>query len=408
MIKLERAGDANWQSAGGQLQTVSVTKATQGTLNITNPNAVVYGNQLALTYGGGSGTGAVTWSATSPCSVNGTNLTVGNAGVSCVITITKDADDNYLAASATMTISVTRANQATLTIDSVDHVAYRGIIALSASGGSGNGAISWNTTGTCTVGAGDLLTVGDAGSSCTVTATRAASTNYYAVSSATMTITIDKADQTIGAINAPGVPRALGSIPVAATSDSGLTVAFTVDSGSASVCSITGTVLSFTTSGTCVVNANQSGNPNFNAATQVQRTFNVAHATQTISLVNPGQKRYLDANFAMMGSASSSLALVYSVGSNTSLDSQNASVCSVSSTGTVQIFEVGTCEILADQAGDDVYDPAPQASVTFTIAKAFQSALSLSSLDTYTYGGSLQLTATGGSGTGAVTITSDA
>jgi hypothetical protein len=404
VVMVEKAGDANWQNSGGERQTITVDKAAQTALTITNPNNVVYGNQLALTYGGGSGSGAITWTATAPCSVSGTNLTVGNAGVGCVVTLSKDGDDNYLPASATLSISVTRAQQAPVVIDSADHVAYLQTITLSASGGSGSGLISYSTTGTCSITGTNLLHVGVVGSTCTVTATRAQSTNFDAQSSAAMTLTVDKADQVIGAINVSGMARALGSAPISASSDSGLIVTLTVDSSSASVCSITATILSFATAGDCLINANQAGDTNHNAAVQVQRTLTVYHAGQTINLVNPGPKRYLDSAFSVTASTISSLPITFSLGAATSNAGQNDAACSVTSGGLVTIGELGTCEILADQNGDGVYDPAAQASVVFSVGKAIQPVLSLSSASGYVYGGSLRLTATGGDGTGAVTF----
>ena len=45
-----------------------------------------------------------------------------------------------------------------------------------------------------------------------------------------------------------------------ATSTSGLTVAFTIDASSSSVCSISGGAVTILVSGTCRINANQAGN----------------------------------------------------------------------------------------------------------------------------------------------------
>ena len=54
---------------------------------------------------------------------------------------------------------------------------------------------------------------------------------------------------------------------------SGLTVTITIDASStAGACSIAAGVVSFTAAGTCVVDANQAGNANYNAAPQVQQT----------------------------------------------------------------------------------------------------------------------------------------
>ena len=404
VISVDRAGDANWDAATTATQTVTTTKAAQATLNITNQNAVVYGNQVALTYGGGSGNGAVTWSVNSPCSISGTTLSVGDAGVGCTLSLSKDGDDNYLPASATLNISVTRASQAPVTITSGNHYTYRQSLTLSATGGSGSGAITFAATGDCSVSGGNLLSGGGAGSSCSVIATRAQSTNYNAESSSSMTITIDKANQTISPVTVLGAPRALGTVNLIANSDSNLTVDLTIDNGSTAICTISGRIVSFLKAGDCVVNADQAGDTNFNAATQLQTTLTAAHASQTINLTNPGLKRYLDPNFYITGSTSSSLGITYSLGAGTTGYGQSSQVCAVSQQGEVQIGEVGTCQILANQAGDDVYDPATQVSLNITIAKALQTTLSLSSADTYVYGTTLQLTATGGDGNGAVSF----
>ena len=46
------------------------------------------------------------------------------------------------------------------------------------------------------------------------------------------------------------------------------------------LCSITAAVVHFTAAGSCVLDANQAGNANYNAAAQVQQTFTVARATR--------------------------------------------------------------------------------------------------------------------------------
>jgi adhesin/invasin len=81
-----------------------------------------------------------------------------------------------------------------------------------------------------------------------------------------------KANQTITFTTAAPTGAALGAMfPVAATSNSGLPVTLTVDAASSSVCTISGGTVTITSgSGTCIIDANQAGNANYNAATQVQ------------------------------------------------------------------------------------------------------------------------------------------
>ena len=65
-----------------------------------------------------------------------------------------------------------------------------------------------------------------------------------------------------------------GTFSVAPTSSSGLTVAVT--SATTGVCTVSGTTVTLVTAGTCTLNANESGNANFAAATQVQQSFTVS------------------------------------------------------------------------------------------------------------------------------------
>ncbi len=60
-----------------------------------------------------------------------------------------------------------------------------------------------------------------------------------------------------------------------ASATSGLAVTFTISVGSAAVCTISSGVVSFIGSGTCTIHANQAGNVNYNAATQVLQGVSV-------------------------------------------------------------------------------------------------------------------------------------
>jgi hypothetical protein len=56
-----------------------------------------------------------------------------------------------------------------------------------------------------------------------------------------------------------------------------------VDATASSVCSISGGVVSFIGVGTCVLNADQAGNENYNVAPQVQQSFAVADTGLTVT-----------------------------------------------------------------------------------------------------------------------------
>src|SRR6185436_3441646 len=86
---------------------------------------------------------------------------------------------------------------------------------------------------------------------------------------------------------APATATALGpTYTVTATATSGLPVTFSIDAVATAICTIAGSTVSFTSAGTCVIDANQAGNATFIAAPQVQQTFAVAHANQTITFTS--------------------------------------------------------------------------------------------------------------------------
>ena len=60
-------------------------------------------------------------------------------------------------------------------------------------------------------------------------------------------------------------------------------MALTIDTTAASVCSITGNTVSLIGVGTCVIDANQAGNPVYNAAPQALLSTTDSTVTPTLS-----------------------------------------------------------------------------------------------------------------------------
>lgn len=90
----------------------SYTKLTQAQLSPSaSPSTVLVGGSVALGSSGGSGSGAVSFAVTSGagyCSVAGATLT-GTAAGSCTVTVTKAADADYEATTATVGVTVNAA-----------------------------------------------------------------------------------------------------------------------------------------------------------------------------------------------------------------------------------------------------------------------------------------------------------
>ena len=160
--------------------------------------------------------------------------------------------------------------------------------------------------------------------------------------------------------NAPTNATTAGATygPVA-TSNSKLTVILSIDTASATVCSINGGTVSFTAAGTCTINANQGGNTTFAPAVQTQQSFVVMATTgtqkQTITFITnaPTNATTAGATYGPAATSDSKLTVILSI------DAASTTVCSMSG-GTVSFTGSGTCTINADQGGNENYAPAKQ------------------------------------------------
>jgi hypothetical protein len=148
--------------------------------------------------------------------------------------------------------------------------------------------------------------------------------------------------------------------------------------------------VSFIGTGTCRLDANQSGNADYTAATQVQQSFSVAPASQTVSFTSTAPTNAVQGGppYSVSAMASSGLAVAVTV------DSGSAGVCSISS-NVVRFTGSGTCTLDANQAGNANYSTAVQVQQAFSVA-AFE--ITTTSLPNATRGStySVQLQASGG------------
>jgi len=126
------------------------------------------------------------------------------------------------------------------------------------------------TPSVCTI-SGAIVTGVSAGT-CIIAGDQAGNSDYNAAPQATLTINVIKSSQTITFGATPSVSVG-GTGTVSATSSSGLPVTFT--SLTTSVCTISGATVTGVTAGQCRIAADQSGNPNYNAAPQVVLTMTI-------------------------------------------------------------------------------------------------------------------------------------
>ena len=375
------AGDDDYEPVDSAVTTVTFGKSSQ-TITFTNPasSGATYGDSAIPVAPSSSSGLSVTLTPTdsSVCTVSGGGVNLVSAGT-CEITASQAGNGNYLAASDVVrSFTIAKSNQATLTMTSPSSAIYGETITLAASGGSGTGAVSFGVvTGTCTI-SGSTLTLGDAGSTCSVSATKQTDANYNIQTSAAQPITISKAGQTLAFTSSVPTSPVSGNTytPAAAAtstvtgSSSGVTPTFAVSG----TCSISSGVVTFTASGSCVITASAAGNTNFTAAADVTQTIVVGSINQNITFAQPSNVSFGGSSFALSATTSSSLTVSYSLGAGTT-----SSACAVSSGGVVSILAVGTCEVVASQAGDAQYAAASSVSRAFQVLPALATAPTLTS-----------------------------
>ncbi len=171
----------------------------------------------------------------------------------------------------------------------------------------------------------------------------------------------------------PGT-QTYGAAPLTltASASSGLPVTYSLISGPAE---ISGSTVTITGAGTVVIAANQAGGGTFAPAAEVQVSFTVAKAAQTIAFPNPGAKTYGAAPFALTATASSGLPVSYSVVSGPA--QVLGSILTVTGAGSI--------EVEANQSGDDNRAAADPVRASFTVAAA-SAAITLGDLN-QTYDG---------------------
>lgn len=147
------------------------------------------------------------------------------------------------------------------------------------------------------------------------------------------------------------------------TSAPGLTV--TLESSSPSICTVSGFVVTYLSSGDCTLVASQGGGQGSNstyysAAEPVSRTFTVLKVSQTVSFTStaPGSATLGGSTYNVTGSATSGL--------SAAITSATPSVCEISA-GVVSFVGTGTCTLNINQAGNATYLPATQVQQSFSV-----------------------------------------
>ena len=414
VIDADQAGNANYAAAPQAQQSFGVGKSAQTiTFTSTAPAAATVGGATyTVTATASSGlTVAFTIdaSASSVCSIAGSTVSFTGAG-NCVIDANQAGDINYNPApQVQQTFAVGKGAQtitytSTAPAGAVVGGATYSVTATASSGLAVAFTIDASASGVCTIAGSTVSFIGVG--NCVIDANQAGDANYNAAPQVQQSFAVGKGSQTISFTSTAPAGASVGgaTYTVTATASSGLTVAFTIDASAASVCSIAGSTVSFIGVGTCVIDANQAGNANYNAAPQVQQSFAVGQGSQTITFTStaPAAATVGGPTYNVTATASSGLAVTFTI------DASAASVCSIAGS-TVSFIGAGTCVIDANQAGNTNYNPAPQVQQSFGVSKNNQTITftSTAPAGAVVAGPTYTVTATASSGL-AVTFTIDA
>jgi MBG domain (YGX type)/Glycine rich protein len=231
---------------------------------------------------------------------------------------------------------------------------------------NGDSASSLTAQPTCTTTATSSSPVGTYPSSCS-----GASDSNYTITNVPGTVTVAKASQAITFSPLPSLATARTSAVLSATGGgSGQPVTFSVGPGTSptDACDVSqagsgsGTV-TFAHVGSCVIDGDQAGNADYDAAAQVQQSFTIVKVSQTVAFTStpPSPAVYGGSYTPTATGGASGNPVVFSI------DPSSGGVCSLNSAGTITFTGAGTCVIDANQAGNSDYNAAAQQRQSFTV-----------------------------------------
>jgi hypothetical protein len=189
-----------------------------------------------------------------------------------------------------------------------------------------------------------------AAGTCTIWAQNSGNVNFLAAPQIAQSFQVGTGVQTISFVSAAPTGALVDGTTYTplATSSVSLSVAIIVDPSAAAICAISGGVVRFIGSGSCLLLASSGGNLNYNSAAQRQNFF-VAKGIQSLSFTTtpPVSVAVGGASFAPGVISSKGLAPIVFV-------SNTPTVCFVVD-GLVSFTSVGSCVVSATQAGNANY-----------------------------------------------------
>lgn len=274
---LDRGPGHVWEISPVSPQSITFTSTAPG-------DAAVGGTYVVAATGGGSGNlvmFSIDAASAGACTISGATVSFAHTGT-CVIDANQAGSATYAAApQAQQSFSIGKGTP-TVTWNHPAAIVYGTRLDSTQLNATASVAGSFAYTPV----AGTILAAGTQALSVQFTPTDAANWNG---TSATTSIDVSKAPQTIAFTSDP-TGAAVGRTYVAAASGggSGNAVVLSLDpSTTAGACTLAGSVVTYVTVGTCVIDANEAGDTNYLPASQVQQTVPIAKGTPGFAWARP-------------------------------------------------------------------------------------------------------------------------
>ena len=222
----------------------------------------------------------------SSCSISSGVLTVLSAG-QCSIKLAQAGTSTIEAVAEYLyTFNIGKAQQSAVTL-SATSTTFGVPLSLSASGGDGNGALAFiaadGAASGCRIVNGALTS--DTAGTCLVQVAKAEAQNFETYVSSPEIVTIEKASHTLSFSFASLLTVRVGDSPFSISSfaslSSGQSASFV--SGSPSICTVSGSVVTVRASGQCIIDADFSENISYTAISTVTRYFTVEGASTVVN-----------------------------------------------------------------------------------------------------------------------------
>jgi hypothetical protein len=387
----------------------TINKAAQAAVTITSSASATYGTPYTATATGGTGTGALVWALGTGSTATGaaidpsTGVVTANSSGTVVIKVYRAADTNYNVSATTANFTITFAKVA-ITVTLTGTKAYNGTTASTGASASitsgalvGTDTIGYAFAATSSANAGTYtgLTTATISNTATPTNRTASYTITYAGS-----YTITKINQAAVTISSAATGTYGTAYTATATGGTGTgALVWTLGTGStasgAAINSSTGAVTA-TSTGTVVFNVYRAADTNYNVSATTAN-FTVTFAARALTVKLAGSKAY-DGTTAPTGATGSITSGTVGTGDTINYAFGSTSSAAPGTYSGLMTATVSNATAPTDRTGNY----ALTYSGTYSITKATQAAVTITSAATGTYGTTYTATASGGSGTGAL------